>query len=297
MKQTEYYKISNDELISKSIKKLLFKINKCMYKNDSEYEDHYTSLIEYIRHDISILKNLCEEEIKCYVESIKYNDINYLFENYGDLYIYLLNIKKINLFNDLFDMTVDENKIKNFCSQIKIYNEMFKVKKHKFQYNFEAMFELISGNEIYDEQMNRYTCIVSDHNKFIDLEPYTLENKKLTHTSDHIFEYVQEGGESYPLHHFMMAKGKSSTITPLLSLHFIINNGKKIFIIIPDHLVTQTDEIISGYIDVFNIKKYVMDTNKNDITIKEYEKIFHEYDILIFSDSKIKEFVPIFLIV
>ena len=286
------------EIFSKSIKKLSFKINKCLYKISTDPHEKIKSysttdfieLNKYIIDEMNKLKRQCEIEIFMFSENIKYKNFNYLFDNYSELYNYLLSIKKINLCNVLLEM-VNLGKLENFCSQIKIYNEMFKIKKHKFQYNFEAMFELISGNEIYDEQMERYTQIVSDHNIFMKLDPYQL-NEKNTTIPKYILDYTQKGGKSYPLHHFMMAKGKSSTITPLLSLYFSKINNKKVFIIVPDHLVLQTNDTISGYIDVFDFKKYVMETNQkkaSKITLNQYIQIFRDNDILIFSDSKIKE--------
>jgi len=300
---------------SESIKKLLFKIKKCLYKfnkfsklksdpqkeYDYDYFDFEISksdsdfrmFINYILNKMIKLRNLCWRGVVIFSDSIKDKNFDYLFNNYSELYNYLLLIKKINICNILLEI-IKLNKIENFCSQIKILNDMFNIKKHSFKFKFEAMFELINGNEIYDEQMERYASIVSKHNEYISLGPYPQMMKKNSKDTEYILDFVEpkKGGGVYPLHHIMMAKGKSSVITPLLTLYFNKINRKKILIIVPDHLVNQTKDTLLGYIDIFNMNIYSMETNfkeESEITIDMYNRIFREREILIFSDTKIKE--------
>ena len=73
----------------------------------------------------------------------------------------------------------------------------------------------------------------------------------------------------YQLHHFMMGKGKSAIITPLLSLHLnIIKKKKTIYIIVPKHLVKQTESTLRDYIDIFQIQ---------NIYIKSEDDIKNEF--------------------
>lgn len=57
----------------------------------------------------------------------------------------------------------------------------------------------------------------------------------------------------YPLHHFMMGKGKSTVITPLLALHFTLIYNKIVYIIVPTHLLEQTTHIVGPYIKLFEL--------------------------------------------
>jgi hypothetical protein len=51
----------------------------------------------------------------------------------------------------------------------------------------------------------------------------------------------------------MMGKGKSTIISPILALYFILIHDKHVYIIIPTHLKPDTIKIFSKYIDIFNI--------------------------------------------
>jgi hypothetical protein len=150
----------------------------------------------------------------------------------------------------------------NLCSQIKIFNQQFNIKQKQFKYNFEALFELIIGSELYTEQFERYTQII---NKIYD-------NKVLYDNEDtKLINYLQTGG--YPLHHFMMGKGKSAIITPLLSLYYTLIEHKRVYIIVPDHLVEQTMITIKAFAFIFNIKFMVIkDRDENNKIIKVDEK-------------------------
>ena len=42
------------------------------------------------------------------------------------------------------------------------------------------------------------------------------------------------------IQHFMMGKGKSSVLTPLLTMYFVLNHNKTVYIVVPEHLKKQT---------------------------------------------------------
>jgi hypothetical protein len=276
--------------MNESYKKILFKISRCKLNKEN---------IEKIKIKFTDIISKLNDKIKKFSEFIKNKDkdkdINYLFDNYSLLYSYLLNIKIYNTCNNLLKI-LDTNP-DNFCSQVKIYNEQFKLKKYVFKYKFEALFELIMGSELFDEQMIRFTSIINSFSPGY----YNNEFKKIDDTQDeiNIINYTQTGG--YPLHHLMMGKGKSAVITPLLSLHFILKFNKRVYIIVPSHLVKQTNNTIKSYAFIFNIKLLVLKDSKNDdgddIHYKYYDSneedkmiqdIFSN-QLIICSDSKIKE--------
>jgi hypothetical protein len=56
----------------------------------------------------------------------------------------------------------------------------------------------------------------------------------------------------FPVHHFMMGKGKSSVITPLIAINAQLS-GKKFYIVVPSHLLKQTNDTFSVIKTVFNL--------------------------------------------
>ena len=65
-------------------------------------------------------------------------NIEFLFDNYELLYDFLLFVKIYNFILKIENNFYQED---NFCSLIKINNELFNIKKNKFQYKFETLFE------------------------------------------------------------------------------------------------------------------------------------------------------------
>ena len=257
----------------------------------------YIDFIEKFQNKISKCKsNNIEstfykiEKYKCVFEE-KINDFNKmiinrgLFSNYEKLYEYLNNIKLYNLCKSF--------KIDKIIDQIRIYKELFNLKKNKFVYNFEALFELITGYEITEEQMTRYTTIINDYYIYKNSsnpKKYEISIKTLNDETS-LFNYniyTQTGGNkySYPLHHFMMGKGKSSVITPLLTLYFIIKENQKVFIIVPKHLIQQTIKTMKKYIEIFEIK--YLEINMKNILSVIISKI-KKNNLFICSDNEIKE--------
>jgi len=263
------------------LSKLQLKISKCNIINNI-----------YIKQKIDLIikeKNQIIFEFNSYVEDKNLND---LFSDYIHLYNYLNAIKIKNhlliLKNLLDDQYREENYIE-FCSQLKIFNDQYQVKNNKFNYNFEALFELIIGFEIYEEQMKRYYSII---NNYLDYDKnncrqntditYNIENKKfykeINILDDTNISFIQSGGNkcrklnykhilledkrlndlesyiSYPLHHLMMGKGKSAVITPLLSLYFSLIHNKDIIIVVPTHLENDTNIILNEFTYIFGIE-------------------------------------------
>ena len=257
-------KITQELKYFDAIKKLLFKISICEINNQNKKKiiKKFEDLINSIENDI--------HEFTDYMKDI---NIYYLFDNdYSILYNYLSNIKIYNTLVVLKNILI--NNPENFCSQTKIYYEQYKIKEKKFNYKFEALFELIMGSELFDEQMNRYVQIIGQ--KYDNKDTYDSKYNNL-------INYNQSGG--YPLHHFMMGKGKSAVITPLLSLYYKLMLNKRVYIIVPSHLVDQTKDIIECYAFIFKIKLLVI---KDEDKVIDITDIFN-YQLIICSDSKIKE--------
>lgn len=100
--------------------------------------------------------------------------------------------------------------------------------------NFELCIEILLGISIKDEQWFKYKQMISN-------------------SSD----------DKYHAYHFMMGKGKSSVITPLLVSHFGVNNI--VNVIVPTHLVSQTKETLGSISRYIDLKLNILD----DVEIKK----------------------------
>jgi hypothetical protein len=223
--------------------KLLFKISRCNIE-DIKFKKYKDQLTEFKMKKLS--------KIKFFSLIIQGFNINILFgDKYKRLYDYLLSIKVYNVCKILLNFII-KNELTNFCNSVKIYSELFNVKKYRFLYKFEALFELIAGVELLEEQMEKYIDII---NKYIDYKNFKYVKIDKQYTLDLKNE---NKGVDYPLHHFMMGKGKTAVITPILMLYFSIIHNINVKIIVPSHLVSQTKKIINKYNIIFNVHPEIL---------------------------------------
>ena len=269
---------SLDLKFKKSIDKLLIKISKCTINNDmlDKTKLKFQRLISNAHLNITNTYNL--------IKNINVLE-NIFLKNYDKIYEYMQTIKILNICNDL-----NNSEEYNLCSKMKIYSEQLNTKKNQFKYVYENLFEIFFGNEISEEQYDRYIDIINSFNKYQKKPNYEDDDdiKNLESEEDSQTQY------NFPLHHFMMGKGKSSVITPLLTLYFTIIHKKTVYIIVPEHLKNQTDDTMYYYINVFNVSKLVhiktdteiknmfLDQNFKDTTKNnDYIFLIDEFDSII----------------
>ena len=235
-----------------SIEKLLSKINKCIIKNENleKYKNIFNLLIESIETtNIDKLINFKIHEL-------------FNYDNYYLTYNYLQNNRLYNVLVIINDLLLKYEKDKNkyeliLCNQIKIFNDTFSYKKNNFKYKFELLFELVTGIELQDEQMERYISIINSfilydktYNNIVhDLyEPIEKSYNNNLNIINYETKIISGGSFNYPLHHIMMSKGKSAILTPLIALHFVLIFQKEVYIIVPEHLKDSTFDRIKNYL-------------------------------------------------
>ena len=147
---TQILENKNNKELKNSINKLLLKIRKCIP----------ITIFSLLNEKILQIN----KDIEIFTNKFKNTNLRDMFNNYSELYDYLLNVKMLNMYNSL--LNIKDKRHDNICNQIKIFREQLDVKINKFNYNFEPMFELIMGNEIYNEQMNIYTNIINNNYKY-----------------------------------------------------------------------------------------------------------------------------------
>jgi len=230
-----------------SFAKLLDKIESCRIVDTNKEKT-----VEYLK---SLLSHVLSKQAKL-VEFYAFAKFQNLFEFVNINYMELIKIS--NTINQLLSLIDNENL---FCSQLKILRELYNSRNSNPKYNFEFLFEIISGYELLEEQQKRYLQIINNYNKS-ETKP---DEKKFTDQITNIINYHQVGGHIYPLHHFMMGKGKSSVMTPLLTLYFSLICEKNPIIIVPEHLVPDTKSLINQYAHVFSQSRFCMVLSDTEI--------------------------------
>ena len=269
-----------DELDA-SFNNLVFKLSSCSIDNISKIYSTVTQFNESIEHKINELYKKIQIDI---INNIPLLDLINTQDNIIN-YTYLNNIHNIS--KDILSNPSINNE--HLCSKLKTYIN-FKLRKNKFIYIFEYLFEFILGINVYDEQYYRYINIIKDHdgqyNNYNSIITNKTYNPKYFEPKKGIsLNLILKGGgyKNYPLHHIMMGKGKSSVLTPLLSLYFCLIKNKKVFIIVPPHLVKQTEKTFNNIINIFELK--------DNIIIKSDEDIKNDYltETTIYKQKKYNE--------
>ncbi len=173
-----------------------------------------------------------------------YSRENIYFILSSEHYNYLQLVKTVNIVNMLLELINDEQQ---FCSQLKILRELLKTRTNNYNYNFPIVFETFIGNELLEEQQNRFNSIIENYNEIIENKVAKIYSNSKTD----IINYFQTGGHIYPLHHFMMGKGKSAIMTPMLMLYFSLIANKIPYIIVPEHLILETKLNMDEYALLF----------------------------------------------
>jgi len=268
--KNRYINVINKHIHDSSIA-LLNKITNCNINSSNK---------QLFNNNFTLLINNANKIIAGFIENIPtYYKSGYseLFEKYNQLYKYLLYSKINNACKSLIN-TDDAN----LCNQIKIFNERFTLKSKKFNYLYEAFFEFYTGIELTEEQFNRYHQIISNYENWVNAPSYKLNDKNMTNIIN--FTNIQKGGNfsniqyggNFPLHHLMMGKGKSAVLTPLLTLYFTLMHNKTVYIIVPTHLVKQTELTIKPIASVFNISNKIIIKSEYEIKEMYLNKVFHD---------------------
>jgi len=228
-----------------------------------------------------IITNFTEKKLAIEQQILNIHDINLFYNNITDLVNYIVYIKIINTLNDL---KINHLKPNFDYTSLKIYAQLFENRKYKFEYLFEYLFEFIYGFEILDEQFIKYKEIIQ---KFVNIQEntYTKNRKPKQYKMYEITYAFNEllGGStdslatrpsiksydetSIKINKFMMGKGKSSVITPLLALYFSLIHSKKVYIIVPAHLKKQTEKTMYQYIYFFKLDKKIVILSDNEVKI------------------------------
>ena len=273
--KSEYNIMINDNMemlngdiveIYESYNKLSHKVNKLSLKTLPNSSEGYISETGNLMTSLKDLDTFTElkKKILTYMSYIRYIKTDSLLQS---------------LFTDLdSDLDSDSESKKDYKKSLLASNmDLFKSRKHKYEYFFEYFFEFIFGSPT-EEQFQIYKKITGNYDSSVK-EKY--QKMITTSTSSGRFKLVKKdmyGGEMVSLddalttiQHFMMGKGKSSVLTPLLTMYFVLNHNKTVYIVVPEHLKKQTLKTMEPYIKIFG-----MDTVKIVTNIELYVLFLNE---------------------
>ena len=273
--KSEYSIMINDNMemlngdiveIYESYNKLSHKVNKLSLKTLPNSSEGYISETGNLMTSLKDLDTFTElkKKILTYMSYIRYIKTDSLLQS---------------LFTDLdSDLDSESESKKDYKKSLLASNmDLFKSRKHKYEYFFEYFFEFIFGSPT-EEQFQIYKKITGNYDSSVKGK---YQKMITTSTSSGRFKLVKKdmyGGEMVSLddalttiQHFMMGKGKSSVLTPLLTMYFVLNHNKTVYIVVPEHLKKQTLKTMEPYIKIFG-----MDTVKIVTNIELYVLFLNE---------------------
>ncbi len=235
--------------LNKDAKNFIERINNTQCKTNCD-DKPQVEVIERIIKGFDILR-------KRLIERINYNNstINSLFTFINSNYRILSLLLQTN---SMIDSLLALKKIINKCTKLSCHDiyeiaELFNKRENNLTI-IEGMVEIIFGRVLRQEQIDKVREILND---------YKTKTRRV--------------------HQFMMAKGKSSVITPILAYTFI-SMKKNVYIIVPEHLIKQTQITYIDYSQLFGVNPNIM----SDATLKQlflenkYDKqgiyLFDEFD-------------------
>jgi len=242
-------KINFIKWLNKDAKNFIERINNTQCKTNCD-DKPQVEIIERIIKGFDILRKRLIERI-----SYNHNAINSLFTFINSNYRILSLLLQTN---SMIDSLLSLMKIINKCTKLSCHDiyeiaELFNKRENNLTM-IEGMVEIIFGRVLRQEQIDKVREILND---------YKTKTRRV--------------------HQFMMAKGKSSVITPILAYTFISMN-KPVYIIVPEHLIKQTEKTYIDYSQLFSVKPNIMSdaTLKQQFLENNYDKqsiyLFDEFD-------------------
>jgi hypothetical protein len=197
---------------------------------------------ERIEQNLSLIKDILNK----LTTSLNHNHstfLEFLYNNYTSCnYIMIINIY-ISKLNRLLKVSDKDNCDKILCHELLEMNHIFQ-KRFDNVSKISGIVEIIFGNLLKNEQWEKIYSMYDNYNN--------------------------RGIQKWEVHQFMMGKGKSSIITPMLIImiaYHIISQDMypKIYLVVPEHLKQQTIDTFIEYQFFFNI--YVEVFNDTDMKI------------------------------
>ena len=278
-----------------SLNKLLLNISSC----DFDKKAIKIILEKFIKENNKFMDEYFSFMSDCFYKNV---NISHLFvdekNNIIKYFNKLLLINKVNEINNI----IDNIKVEELCSHIKIMTNMMNFRIKQFTYNFEIFFEFLIGSYVNEEQYSKYTDILQHYKEYkinseLNIEKTILNietnynssldiNKVFNYYSNDKQQkiYMKGGGKKYPLYHFMMGKGKSAIITPLLMLYFALIHNKIVYIIVPEHLKNQTIKEVEMINVIFKIENNVFICTDSEIKLMHLNDTINKESVMIIDE-------------
>ena len=257
-----------DDIDEKDIENYYHKNPICTLKDTNDNEGIIEELQDKKEHLEGRRKIICNELGESLQKKEK-NILEFMGNEYNKLYKLDANKYFSENLNRIIIIFKDKksNEINKLsCKEIAEINNYLKVptESNRKTISFiSLLFELLFGFIITEEQWNIFNSIYDN-----------FENKQT---------------EKRIVTQFMMGKGKSSVITPLLILNILEKNKNIVNLVVPKHLVQQTKKGLEIYRILFNLDDEMLriiddSTAKHNLIKGEYTKndifLFDEFDMM-----------------
>jgi hypothetical protein len=201
-----------------------------------------------IINGLLLLRNKIIKEI-VYVD-ININSVMQFMKHNNHILSLLLQV------NNIIDNMIRLNKAVDKCYELTCHdiyelNEIFNIRGDNMD-TFEMIIEIVFGRVLRQEQLDRYYDMMKDYKNGVRS----------------VFQ-------------FMMGKGKSSIVTPMLYYN-LTRLGEKVYIVVPTHLVKQTIATYYSFHKYLNNIPEVM--TDNDLKLKFLEGTYDKEAIYLFDE-------------
>lgn len=265
------------------LKQLSQKVRSVLKNNDSDKRE-VLDLLEFENDINHYVENFMDKYDNCgldiieldlsnFISSIDDYDINYtnIYKSYVDSNgsIFETIVKNI----DIIYKDIEKNIILSFITSISEKNVCYQIKK---------LYELINVDTLFTKLERPIEVVLFEtiFGSLIRNDQYELYNS--------IYNNMTGSTDPKSIYHMLMGKGKTSIITPLLCIKLFYSGITDITLMLPSHLIKQSNKDLLKYILILNethIHKYT-NLNNGIVLNNDQQQIFRT--IFIVEPSVIK---------
>ena len=263
----EYTNINKLTIIIKNIAKILCKNINCDQKTNEIFKSIFTDELSDSPERNNVLESFLKDNRLC----VRFDFNHEIITERIAIEVDLEEIKKLLTINHNFNKTqfIIDN-LTNIITIMEIniiINELFQINSRTSCWDIQLLITKLDSILLFNRDIQTRTYHLFEL-LFLFQNNYFFKENQLIKYRQIVDDIIKNDG-SLTIHQFMMGKGKTSFLTPLLSMVIYLMTGKKAIIITTDHLIQQTI-IIMRYIH------YLGDIPFEVVTDYEYKHFWLE---------------------
>jgi hypothetical protein len=238
----EYTNINQLSTIIKKIAKILCKNINCDQKTNETFKNIFIEELKDSPAKNDVLESFLKDNRLC----VQFDFNHEIILERNVIQLELEEILKLLLIQHSFDkcqFIIDNLTNIIILMEINIViNELFQINRGTSCWDIQLLLTKLDNILLFnkDIQTNSYYLFEL---LFLFQNNYFFKENQLTKYKQIVDDIIKNNG-SLTIHQFMMGKGKTSFLTPLLSMTIHLMTGKKAIVITTDHLIPQTKKIM-----------------------------------------------------